>query len=120
MKKLRLVPLTSIIILLLLLLGSLLWRPSLAADFTRGKTLYNAHCAACHGVLGDGNGPQADQYTPRPTDFTSATEMSAVPPDVNEQVVAQGKPGTGMPGFGLILSPEEFQDLIAYQRAFLK
>lgn len=96
------------------------WSTLSAADLSRGKTLYDAHCAGCHGIQGDGNGPQASSLTPRPTDFTSATAMANVPYDVNEQAVAQGKPGTVMPGFGMVLSPEEIGDVIAYQRAFLK
>jgi cytochrome c oxidase cbb3-type subunit 2 len=95
-------------------------RPLSAADLTQGKVLYDAHCAACHGINGDGNGPQAADFNPTPTNFTSATEMANVPFDVNELTVSQGKPGTGMPGFGMVLSPEEIQDVIAYERAFLQ
>src|SRR3569832_810804 len=89
-----------------------------AADLSRGKVLYDAHCASCHGIEGKGNGPAAAGFNPRPTDFTSAGEMAAVPFAANELAVAQGKPGTGMPGFGMVLSPEEIQAVIAYQRAF--
>jgi mono/diheme cytochrome c family protein len=46
--------------------------------------------------------------------------MANIPFELNEQVVAQGKPGTQMPGFAMVLSSEEIQDVIAYQRAFPK
>lgn len=91
-----------------------------ANDPSRGKALYDAHCSACHGENGDGNGPDTARLSSRPTDFTSASDMAAVTHEVNEQVVAQGKPGTDMPGFGMVLSAEEMADLIVYQRAFLK
>jgi high-affinity iron transporter len=94
--------------------------PLSAADLTQGKVLYDAHCAACHGTNGDGNGPQAADFNPPPTNFTNAAEMANIPFDVNELTVSQGKPGTGMPGFGMVLSPEEIQDVIAYERAFLQ
>lgn len=93
-------------------------RGPFAADLSRGKILYDAHCASCHGISGDGNGPQAANFTPGPTDFTNATVMATIPFDLNEQVVAQGKPGTGMPGFSMLFSPEELQEVISYQRSF--
>ena len=36
----------------------------------RGSVLYWQHCVACHGANGDGNGPQAELFVPRPRDFT--------------------------------------------------
>jgi len=89
-----------------------------AADLSHGQILYNAYCAACHGPQGDGSGPDASKYSPAPTNFTSASQMSNILFDVNEQAVAQGVPGTGMPGFGMVLSPSDMQDVIAFQRAF--
>lgn len=109
-----------LLVLIVVFSAVLSWRALLAADLTRGKILYDAHCAACHGIQGDGNGPRAESLTPPPTDFTSGSTMANVSLEVNEQVVAQGKPGTGMPAFGMILSPDEIQDVIAYQRAFLE
>jgi mono/diheme cytochrome c family protein len=91
-----------------------------AADLTRGKTLYNGYCASCHGVSGDGKGPQGATLTPPPIDFTKSSVMSSVPYNINERAVFQGVPGTSMPGFGSILKPDEITDVIAYQRAFLK
>lgn len=109
-----------LLILLVILLAAYPRRGPFAADLSRGKILYDAHCAACHGISGDGRGPQAANFTPAPTDFTSATVMANIPFELNEQVVAQGKQGTRMPGFAMVLSSEEIQDVIAYQRAFPK
>lgn len=123
MKKGHFGPLMIGSFILLIVFGSmsaLFSRMPEAADLSRGKVLYDAHCASCHGVQGDGNGPQAGSFTPRPTNFTSGAAMAAVPFDANELAVAQGKPGTGMPGFGMVMSPEEIQDVIAYQRGFLQ
>lgn len=45
-----------------------------------GKRLYEATCAACHGIRGDGRGPEADGFvTPiRPVDFTDLEAIAAV------------------------------------------
>src|SRR5262245_23910407 len=37
-----------------------------------GQDLYAAHCAACHGEKGDGNGPASRFLYPRPRDFGEA------------------------------------------------
>src|SRR5262249_36203918 len=51
-----------------------------------GKQLYDAHCAACHGDKGDGQGPAARFLYPRPRDFTEnrfrlVTTVNGVPSD---------------------------------------
>ncbi len=37
-----------------------------------GQEVYQANCAVCHGVLGDGNGPAASMFAIRPRDFRPA------------------------------------------------
>ncbi len=37
----------------------------------RGKIVFSANCAACHGELGRGDGPAAATMNPRPRNFTS-------------------------------------------------
>jgi cytochrome c oxidase cbb3-type subunit I/II len=36
-----------------------------------GQEVYQANCAVCHGVAGDGNGPAASMFAIRPRDFRS-------------------------------------------------
>ncbi|MEP6066323.1 MAG: c-type cytochrome [Paracoccaceae bacterium] len=36
----------------------------------RGTVLYWQHCSSCHGTDGDGQGPHAEFFIPRPRDFT--------------------------------------------------
>ena len=53
----------------------------------RGKTVYDDHCAECHGPAGRGDGPAAAFLAPRPRDFTSgkfkirSTETGTLPTD---------------------------------------
>lgn len=39
------------------------------ADMARGKAVYQLHCAACHGVGGWGDGPEAPSLKVAPTNF---------------------------------------------------
>lgn len=41
----------------------------LPADLVRGKTLYENHCATCHGMTGQGNGPAAASLRVAPANF---------------------------------------------------
>lgn len=40
---------------------------------TEGTSLYLENCAICHGVNGDGKGPLATGFTPRPRDFVNGS-----------------------------------------------
>lgn len=41
----------------------------LPADLTRGKSLYQIHCATCHGLAGRGDGPTAESLRVAPANF---------------------------------------------------
>lgn len=45
--------------------------PARAPDLDRGQQLYNTACIGCHGLAGDGSGPQSRGLEPAPTDFTA-------------------------------------------------
>jgi mono/diheme cytochrome c family protein len=42
----------------------------------RGPDLYRAHCAACHGLDGKGNGPVAGELKTRPADLTALAQKN--------------------------------------------
>ncbi len=44
----------------------------------RGRTVYQGKCAACHGVSGQGDGPQAAGLPRRPANFADARFMAAL------------------------------------------
>jgi mono/diheme cytochrome c family protein len=39
------------------------------ADPAQGKQIYDLRCAPCHGHEGEGNGPAAVAFNPKPTNF---------------------------------------------------
>ncbi len=50
--------------------------PRKAPDLQRARVLFAENCASCHGVNGQGDGPQARGMDPLPTDFTDATRYA--------------------------------------------
>ncbi len=79
---------------------------------TRGATLYTANCLACHGVTGEGDGPNAGGMAPPPADFTAPHAAAHSDAEFYDWI-RNGKPGTAMPAFAT-LSDEEIWDLINF------
>jgi len=48
-------------------------------DSMRGRVEYETYCAACHGALGNGQGPAADALKVPPTDLTTLSERYGDP-----------------------------------------
>lgn len=80
--------------------------PVAAQDPDAGEALYRTHCAACHGIDAEGNGPMAGVLTIKPTDLTAlaADNDGAFPSldvvrriDGRDPLVAHGSP---MPVYG--------------------
>lgn len=91
------------------------------SEETGGKHgLYRRHCAHCHGISGDGDGPTAAILNPYPRDYRPGwfKFKSTYPPaepteDDLQRVVHDGAPGTAMPSFAL-LPPDERGALVEY------
>jgi mono/diheme cytochrome c family protein len=89
-------------------------QPATAESIERGRMLYLANCAACHGTGGNGDGPTAQRAglvlrplassTPGMTDGGLAYR------------IAVGTVGSGMPGFAGTLSETGRWDLVNYLR----
>ncbi|MFD1343947.1 c-type cytochrome [Litorisediminicola beolgyonensis] len=60
-----------------------------ASQVALGKTEYIAHCAACHGAGGKGDGPVAEVLAKKPLDLTriSARYSGQFPRDAVQQVI---------------------------------
>lgn len=82
---------------------------------------YLRFCAPCHGERGDGGGPLAAQFDPRPRDFTSGiykfrTTASGTLPLASDlrRTIDEGLRGTAMPGWRAVLAPAERDALVNY------
>jgi mono/diheme cytochrome c family protein len=82
--------------------------------------LYRRHCAHCHGISGDGQGPTASVLNPYPRDYRpgvfkfKSTQTAAKPTNEDlHRILHDGIPNTAMPSFAL-LAPDELQALAEY------
>ncbi len=94
--------------------------PAAANDAGRGQAVYDQHCAACHGLTGDGNGPASVWLHPRPRNFSvglfkiKSTPGTAFPTDEDLlQSVTRGLAGSSMPSFSYLTEPER-RDVVQY------
>ena len=90
----------------------------------RGKTVYDQHCAECHGATGQGDGPAAALLNPRPRDFTAGryklrtTESSSIPTDDDlARSVRQGLPGSAMPAWNGLLPDADITAVLDYVKS---
>jgi len=86
----------------------------------RGASLYQEHCARCHGVKGDGKGELAADLNPRPADLAAgvykfrSTPSGALPTDEDLfRTLLVGVPGTTMSDYQDLTAPER-QTLVSY------
>ena len=95
-------------------------------DTANGERVYAQRCVVCHGEEGDGLTPAAERFNPPPRDFTLGQykikttyfdDMVSNDDDVF-RMIADGMPGTVMPGWRDVLSEQEIRDLIAHLKTF--
>lgn len=94
-------------------------QPNLPPPANR-SIVYEQHCAACHGVAGDGNGPASVWLYPKPRNFSAgqfkikSTPGQALPTDEDLfQSITRGLPGSSMPGFAY-LSEQERREVVQF------
>lgn len=87
--------------------------PSAWSDLKNGKRIFEAQCAACHGVKGEGDGPAAKGLDPAPRNFHDDVYMREISAFHNFNVIRLGIPGTGMVAFPTI-SDKDTWDLAFY------
>ena len=89
--------------------------PDTAETVGRGRTLFQANCAICHGPRGLGDGPQAFLLQPRPVNL-----QLHVPQHAQGEVyhwISEGVAGTGMPAWKETLSEAQRWEIVRYLQA---
>ncbi|HEV2832453.1 MAG TPA: cytochrome c, partial [Hanamia sp.] len=87
--------------------------PAQYPDIADGRKLFRANCQSCHGKAGEGDGPLAVSFTPRPVNFLSDSLMQFVSPLQVFNTTRIGVRGTGMPAFDK-LSDKEIWEISFY------
>lgn len=76
--------------------------PARPPDLARGATLFAQNCASCHGMSGDGRGPDAAKLATPPIAFTDLVRARQRSPFALYQVIGQGIDGTAMQSFAAL------------------
>ena len=93
----------------------------LSGNPAAGHKFYDANCATCHGVKGDGQGPRAYFINPKPRDFVSAPSRALLNRPAIYAAVSVGKRGTEMPAWDKVLAPQQMADVSEYVfRSFIQ
>jgi copper transport protein len=88
--------------------------PSVASS-ARGRNLYLANCAACHGTSGAGDGVAAAGFVPGPGELASS--VPRLTDGELAYLIASGTVATRMPAFSITLSEHDRWDLVNYLRS---
>ena len=89
--------------------------PSSVASSARGRNLYLANCAACHGTTGAGDGVTAVGFVPGPGNLASS--VPGLTDGELAYLIASGTVATRMPAFSITLSEHDRWDLVNYVRS---
>ena len=81
-----------------------------------GQGVYLSACAGCHGAAGDGRGEYASALGAPLAALKEPATLSRISDVELARVVADGKPGTAMPGFAGRLTPAQIDAAVTYVR----
>ncbi|HQS98170.1 MAG TPA: cytochrome c, partial [Novosphingobium sp.] len=82
--------------------------PGAPPSFDRGQALYRDNCASCHGMSGDGRGPDAAKLAVPPIAFIDAERARQRSVFALYQVITQGLDGTPMRSFDELSSDDRW------------
>lgn len=85
----------------------------------RGEKIFQDNCAFCHAADGTGRNWIGSFLEPHPRDLTDPANMGSMTRGRLRGVIRDGLPGTSMPAWKSVLTPEEIEAVIDYvARAF--
>jgi mono/diheme cytochrome c family protein len=87
--------------------------PAAIRSAPAGRQLYVAHCAACHGNAGRGDGRAACDFTTRPADLTDPSIADESDAKLLRRLSHPPKP---MPSYDTLLSDAERREIVRYLR----
>ena len=100
--------------------GSTVWPRAVIPHGSSGERLFKHYCAACHGVDGKGDGPNAQTLAPPPTNLSDATLLSRRSDDTLFDIIATGGRvfdlNPRMPPWGETLDRTQIRSLVAHIR----
>jgi high-affinity iron transporter len=79
-----------------------------------GHRLYSNSCAACHGIAGAGDGPNAHTLSTPPPGIGVKHLTPELTPTLAYNVISVGVRGTAMPAFAASLTPQQRWNIINY------
>ena len=94
--------------------------PVTPISLTNGKKIFEINCAQCHGLTGNGDGPEAKKHNPSPAVLSNPMltgDKNTVAYD-NFEVINVGIANTAMKSWTGILSEAQIWDVTYYLRTF--
>jgi mono/diheme cytochrome c family protein len=85
-----------------------------------GRRIYEKDCQLCHGKDGRADTEVAKFLRPPPRNLADPIEMARVDDGRMYSAIKLGRRGTGMAGWGELLSPAEMIDVIRYVRSLVQ
>ena len=79
----------------------------------RGRALFEAKCALCHGQRADGRGVRSNALSGKPVNFGSREWRSNTTAIAVFEVLSEGERGTSMPAWPTLSDGQKW-DLVAY------
>lgn len=94
--------------------------PTQPVSLENGRLIYLSNCRLCHGIAGQGDGPLASQFDPKPAALADPelTGDAATKPFDNFQIISVGIANTGMVGWADQFSESELWDVTYFIRTF--
>lgn len=86
----------------------------LKGDAMQGRVFYLKNCFACHGEQGDGQGPRSSFISPPPRNFLAPESRRILNRPALLKAVSGGKPGTPMPAWDKVLTPQEIANVAEF------
>jgi mono/diheme cytochrome c family protein len=95
-------------------------RPAVLASPETSKATFERECSRCHGVEGNGKGPEYLKHLPRPRDLTNRPYFNSLTDERIVMAISYGVPGTGMHPFADKIPSASIWGLVNTIREFSK